>query len=505
MSARLVAVAGVMTLVAGLHPAVSTGASAESAEPPAGGAGAVSTRPSGSHPESGTGSGSTPSSASGTGSAESVASDSSDGAPPIVNSGSRAAELPGSVDSLVLGIASSGTGHDPSTSGSLGPSTRTWPESDQGSEPGYHHYVALGDSYAAMGSVLPGRWSGGPPQCIRTADSYPSVLAESLRPTEFVDATCAGAVTGHLWGPRDGIVPPQFDALRSDTDLVTLSIGGNDVGFAEVVATCVLPAPLGAAGPVTAGSVVQAGGELLSGVAGSVLGPGSADLSATASSGASAERTVTAAGIDAQAVADAVNRLGTEGADPRGGRASGSLESAVSPGSANGSIAPVRSSCRTLLTEEIPERIDALAESLDAVYDEIRRRSPRATVVATGYLAMLPLDGSRCPILDSVSGADLTALRDFELAIDAAVAAAAERHGALAVTAVDRPGQDVCAPPGGRGVDLLGFATGAGAFHPTRVGQWHMARAIHDLLDDSGPGRGELRDRGRTSADAGGQ
>ena len=171
-----------------------------------------------------------------------------------VNSRSRAAEVPGSIASVVSGLtatgsdlSSSGNDGEESATGSLGPSVHTWPGVEQ--EPVYRHYVALGDSYAAMGSVLPGRWTGGPPQCIRTADSYPSVLAESLRPAEFVDATCAGAVTAHLWGVRDGIVPPQFDALRPDTDLVTLSIWGNDVGFAEVVATCVLPAPLGAAGP----------------------------------------------------------------------------------------------------------------------------------------------------------------------------------------------------------------------------------------------------------------
>ena len=426
-----------------------------------------------------------------------------------VNSRSRAAEVPGSIASVVSGLtatgsdlSSSGNDGEESATGSLGPSVHTWPGVEQ--EPVYRHYVALGDSYAAMGSVLPGRWTGGPPQCIRTADSYPSVLAESLRPAEFVDATCAGAVTAHLWGVRDGIVPPQFDALRPDTDLVTLSIGGNDVGFAEVVATCVLPAPLGAAGPVTAGSVVQAGGELLSGVAGSVLGPGSADLSATASAGASAERAVTDAGIDAQGIAEAVNRSGAVALGAADAPTPGSLGSAAGPGSLTGSIALARSSCRSLLTEEIPDRIAGLAATLDSVYAEIRRRSPEATVVATGYLSLLPSDGSRCPILDSVSGEDLRALRDFELAIDAAVAAAAERNGARSVTGVDRPGQSVCAPPSGRGVDLLGSATGAGAFHPTRAGQADLARSIRDLLVlDSGPGPVGSPGRGLTSSDSG--
>jgi lysophospholipase L1-like esterase len=35
-----------------------------------------------------------------------------------------------------------------------------------------------------------------------------------------------------------GTNPPQFDALRPDTDLVTLTISGNDIGFTEIVFNC---------------------------------------------------------------------------------------------------------------------------------------------------------------------------------------------------------------------------------------------------------------------------
>ena len=51
----------------------------------------------------------------------------------------------------------------------------------------------------------------------------------------FVNASCAGAVSDDLWAPDEG-VPAQFDALTEDTDLVSLSIGGNDVGFGAIVA-----------------------------------------------------------------------------------------------------------------------------------------------------------------------------------------------------------------------------------------------------------------------------
>ncbi|MGH8922180.1 MAG: SGNH/GDSL hydrolase family protein, partial [Actinomycetes bacterium] len=71
--------------------------------------------------------------------------------------------------------------------------------------------------------------------------NYPSLLAERLRVTEFTDVTCSRAVTGNMTTAQPvplGSNPPQFDALRADTDLVTVSIGGNDMGFSDIVITC---------------------------------------------------------------------------------------------------------------------------------------------------------------------------------------------------------------------------------------------------------------------------
>lgn len=49
-----------------------------------------------------------------------------------------------------------------------------------------------------------------------------------------MDATCASAVTHGITSGRDGyelIIPTRVDSLTEDTDLVTISIGGNDIGF----------------------------------------------------------------------------------------------------------------------------------------------------------------------------------------------------------------------------------------------------------------------------------
>lgn len=103
-------------------------------------------------------------------------------------------------------------------------------------------YVALGDSYAAGfggGAVLDA--------CGRTAEGYPALLDE-LRKVELdADVTCGGATAASTppsapAGPVD--LPEQIASLQTagsidrNTDLVTLTIGGNDVRFGEVVAAC---------------------------------------------------------------------------------------------------------------------------------------------------------------------------------------------------------------------------------------------------------------------------
>ena len=72
------------------------------------------------------------------------------------------------------------------------------------------HYVALGDSYAAMGSRSAP--TSGPEHCYRSADNYPSLLlADPLIPAGE-DASCSSAVTADI--------PAQAAALTPDTDLV---------------------------------------------------------------------------------------------------------------------------------------------------------------------------------------------------------------------------------------------------------------------------------------------
>jgi lysophospholipase L1-like esterase len=104
-----------------------------------------------------------------------------------------------------------------------------------------HHYVALGDSYTS-GPFIPVQRTD-PLGCGRSTANYPSVLADSLGVDDFDDVSCAGADTTNLTRPQsvpfNGTNPPQLGALRIDTDLVTLGIGGNDFGvFGSIISTC---------------------------------------------------------------------------------------------------------------------------------------------------------------------------------------------------------------------------------------------------------------------------
>ena len=110
-------------------------------------------------------------------------------------------------------------------------------------------YVALGDSYTA-GPLIPPQ-TGMPPGCARSNRNYPALVAATVGAVEFRDASCSGATTRDLTAPqttRAGVNPPQLDALTPDTRLVTLGIGGNDLGFGEIVQECAARSPREPAG-----------------------------------------------------------------------------------------------------------------------------------------------------------------------------------------------------------------------------------------------------------------
>jgi lysophospholipase L1-like esterase len=106
-------------------------------------------------------------------------------------------------------------------------------------------YVALGDSYTS--SPLTGPIAGPPPGCLRSVNNYPHLVAGRTG-AQLTDVSCSGAQTRDFAAPQTvqgGQNPPQYDALGDGTQLVTVGIGGNDIGFGEIVQSCVSPTPFG--------------------------------------------------------------------------------------------------------------------------------------------------------------------------------------------------------------------------------------------------------------------
>ena len=100
-------------------------------------------------------------------------------------------------------------------------------------------YVALGDSAAAGPLILP--WDLSSPGCIRSLQDYPHVAAKELG-VPLDDVTCSGATTADMTAPQQtsaGPVPPQLDALSAQTRIVTVTIGGNDVGLVGAATSCI--------------------------------------------------------------------------------------------------------------------------------------------------------------------------------------------------------------------------------------------------------------------------
>jgi hypothetical protein len=104
-------------------------------------------------------------------------------------------------------------------------------------------YVALGDSYSAGEGLYPylaGTDVAGGDQCHRSQDAYGPLLDADRNLGTLTFAACSGAVTAWLSAPnpRNG-EPAQFDSLNAATTTVTLTIGGNDAGFVEVLKACI--------------------------------------------------------------------------------------------------------------------------------------------------------------------------------------------------------------------------------------------------------------------------
>ncbi len=93
------------------------------------------------------------------------------------------------------------------------------------------NYVALGDSYSSGDGA--GSYYSDSGDCLRSANAYSVKWAAANAPASFKFVACAGATV-------PDVISSQLSSVTSSTTLVSMTIGGNDVGFSSVMETCVL-------------------------------------------------------------------------------------------------------------------------------------------------------------------------------------------------------------------------------------------------------------------------
>jgi hypothetical protein len=91
-------------------------------------------------------------------------------------------------------------------------------------------YAALGDSYAS--GLGAGAYDSASGDCRRSSNAYAALWASAHHPASFAFAACAGATTTDVEG--------QLRGVGQATGLVSVTVGGNDAGFADVMSTCAL-------------------------------------------------------------------------------------------------------------------------------------------------------------------------------------------------------------------------------------------------------------------------
>lgn len=93
------------------------------------------------------------------------------------------------------------------------------------------NYVALGDSYSS--GVGAGSYTSESGSCKRSNNAYSAIWARTYAPTSYRSVACSGATTAN-------VINSQVSALSSSTTLVSITIGGNDMGFSNIMSVCVL-------------------------------------------------------------------------------------------------------------------------------------------------------------------------------------------------------------------------------------------------------------------------
>jgi lysophospholipase L1-like esterase len=103
------------------------------------------------------------------------------------------------------------------------------------------NYVALGDSYSSGTGTRDYSLNSG---CQRGPYAYPALIKADRPNTNLTFVACSGAKTGD-------VLANQVQSLSTSTNIVTITIGGNDAGFSSVITKCAEPWPVNCDGDIT--------------------------------------------------------------------------------------------------------------------------------------------------------------------------------------------------------------------------------------------------------------
>ena len=323
--------------------------------------------------------------------------------------GAAIAPVDGGVQAIA-GVAAAGSSAAPEAATAAGAATASVTEGLD--------YVALGDSFAA-GLGLPDETGKPVSGCAQSAKNYPHLVARALRLT-LTDVTCTGAETVNvISNPQktgNGTAPVQRDSLSAATRVVTITIGGNDLGFFTTTASCVA---LSANGPLLASAeencrqkYVKAGMDTL---AERIAGPVISGRAATAKDPTPVARGLTAtfAAITAAAPNARVFVVGypaimpPQAETPQGGCFRAQIEGA--------SLDSLRIENGFPFTDVDVQYLYSIEEALDAAMERA------ATQAGFTYIPVLPgssaHSGCAVPKQSYINGISLRATKKFSVAL----------------------------------------------------------------------------------------
>ncbi|WP_436891996.1 SGNH/GDSL hydrolase family protein [Nocardiopsis dassonvillei] len=141
---------------------------------------------------------------------------------------------------------------------------------------------------------------------------------------------------------------------------------------------------------------------------------------------------------------------------------------------------PLGNPCQRYYGDELDRRVEDLRDEISGVYGEIAERSPEATVLAVGYLQILP-EKNGCWPREPIARGDVAFLDGVQTALNRMIAEESAAHGAAFVDVLER-GHDICSSGSERWVEGIVPQNSAAPVHPNAAGMAAVADRVSTAL-----------------------